>query len=154
MVVGESGLGKTTFLHTLLRRYVSIYFEDPANLLRKTVDIVEVGEILIIDSSRRPSLVILYPWFSEHITLVCNQDVHLYDTPGYGDFVDNRGTINKIYKNIYDRHLHRNSYTPQEFASEAEWNSIDTRIHCLFYFSPSHRMKVWYICIVVIINKQ
>jgi septin family protein len=29
----------------------------------------------------------------------------------------------------------------QEFASEAEWNETDSRIHCLFYFIPSHRMK-------------
>jgi septin family protein len=56
-VVGESGLGKTTFLHTLLRKYVSVYFVDPTDLLQKTVNIVEVGQFLVFDSAKRPALV-------------------------------------------------------------------------------------------------
>lgn len=57
MVVGESGLGKTTFLHALLRRYVSVYFQDPKQLLKKTVEIVEIGQFDIVDATNRQALV-------------------------------------------------------------------------------------------------
>ena len=41
-VVGESGLGKTTFLHKLLRRYGNVPI-SPAKRIEKTITISEVG---------------------------------------------------------------------------------------------------------------
>ncbi len=57
-VVGETGLGKSTFLHALLRRYVSsVYLQESAESLKKTVDIVQVGYFDVMDDSRQAALV-------------------------------------------------------------------------------------------------
>jgi septin family protein len=46
LVVGESGIGKTTFLEALLRRYVENITVDPADLPigEKTLKIEKVGK--------------------------------------------------------------------------------------------------------------
>eukprot|EP01041_Mallomonas_annulata_P009136 gene9136-18926_t len=124
MVVGESGQGKTTFLKALLKRYVkdlvvtsNIHGDRPS----KTVEISEIGSF-IVDTD------------------VGECDVCLFDTPGYGDHINNQNAIDLIY-NYLDFHHNKWRNIDAHAMTISERNAADTRIHCIFYFISSHRMK-------------
>lgn len=68
MVVGESGTGKTTFLHALMRKYVPEHSIDIANLNSKTVAITKLGSFELKSDCKATIL------------------FQLFDSPGYGDF--------------------------------------------------------------------
>ena len=91
LVVGESGLGKTTFLVTLLKKYCSD-LEQLAPRLRspphKTIEIGEIGRFLLKTTS------------GDIVEVV------LYDSPGYGDFVNNQESIDQVRTNLLHRHEH------------------------------------------------
>ncbi len=67
-------------------------------------------------------------------------DIGLYDSPGYGDFINNQESVDKIKKNILERHTQWRSLDAQSMT-EAEFLQADDRIHCVFYFISAHRMK-------------
>jgi septin family protein len=71
MVVGESGLGKTTFLMTLFKRYIdnNVNPKKVDGPFKKTVSIKEVGRFKTTTSNND------------------GVDGVLYDSFGYGDFV-------------------------------------------------------------------
>jgi septin family protein len=64
-----------------------------------------------------------------------------YDSPGYGDFIDNQKCIDKIKSYIISRHKQWADLQPQAMT-EAEYLEADNRIHCVFYFIAPHRMKM------------
>lgn len=77
-VIGESGLGKTTLLKALLQKYspVNELLKDPIVLTSPTVMISQVDDF---------------------ITNTESGPIHfyLYDTPGYGDFINNQDSFDK-----------------------------------------------------------
>ncbi|KAK1926786.1 putative cytokinesis-related protein [Papiliotrema laurentii] len=117
MVVGESGLGKTTFINTLFATEICAprnYRHRAAKQLDKTTEI----EILKAELEERQ--------FSIKLTVV--------DTPGFGDYVNNRDSWTPIIDFIDDQH---ESYMRQEQQPHRK-EKQDLRVHaCVYFLQPS-----------------
>merc|ERR1711899_656166 len=121
MVVGESGLGKSTLINSMfLTDVYSGECPGPSARLKKTVN-VDTSQVLLQESGVNLSLTIV-------------------DTPGFGDAVDN--------SNCWDPGI---SYVESQYEAfldaETRVNRItampDTRVHaCLYFIAPSgHGLK-------------
>ncbi|WVF70496.1 hypothetical protein IAT40_005286 [Kwoniella sp. CBS 6097] len=117
MVVGESGLGKTTLINTLFATEICAprnYRQRFAKQMDKTTEI----EILKADLEERG--------FNIKLTVV--------DTPGFGDYVNNKDSWTPIVDFIDDQH---ESYMRQE-QQPHRGEKQDLRIHaCLYFIKPS-----------------
>ncbi|WVQ62149.1 hypothetical protein V866_006637 [Kwoniella sp. B9012] len=117
MVVGESGLGKTTLINTLFATEICAprnYRQRFAKQLDKTTEI----EILKADLEERG--------FNIKLTVI--------DTPGFGDYVNNRDSWTPIVDFIDDQH---ESYMRQEQQPHRK-DKQDLRIHaCLYFVKPT-----------------
>ncbi|GMK58470.1 hypothetical protein CspeluHIS016_0505020 [Cutaneotrichosporon spelunceum] len=117
MVVGESGLGKTTFINTLFATEISNarnYRQRFAKQLDKTTEV----DILRADLEERG--------FNMRLTVI--------DTPGFGDYVNNRDSWAPIVEFIDDQH---ESYMRQE-QQPVRVTKQDLRVHaCLYFIRPS-----------------
>ena len=124
MVVGETGSGKSTFLKTLFRKYLSEHQIIEAGLNSatiKTVSIERIGKFSLPAENQD-----------------CN--IHLFDSPGYGDYINNQNAIETVRNYLEQAHqdwLELNG----NMLCESERNESDGRIHCLFYFIAPHRFK-------------
>jgi cell division control protein 12 len=122
MVVGESGLGKTTFVNTLFTTTIKEY-KNPnkrhAKQLEKTVDIV----ITKADIEEK----------------MFNVRLNIVDTPGFGDYVNNRDSWLPIVEFIDNQY---ESYMRQE-QQPIRVGKIDMRVHaCLYFIRPTgHGLK-------------
>uniref|UniRef100_A0A8D3EFH3 Septin n=1 Tax=Scophthalmus maximus TaxID=52904 RepID=A0A8D3EFH3_SCOMX len=120
MVVGESGLGKSTLINSLfLTDLYSAEYPGPSHRIKKTVQ-VEQSKVLIKEGGVQLLLTIV-------------------DTPGFGDAVDN----SNCWQPIID---HIDSKFEDYLNSESRVNRRqmpDSRIHCCLYFiAPSgHGLK-------------
>jgi septin family protein len=87
MVVGETGSGKTTFLRTLFKNYCEdeVVRAELTALTVKTVEIMEIGEFQIKSDA-----------------VACQ--VHLLDSPGFGDYIDNNCAINTVKEYLTKAH--------------------------------------------------
>lgn len=87
MVVGETGSGKTTFLKTLFKAYCGSNIVR-SELCAKTVKTVKIEEIgcFVLDT---PAL---------------DCEVHLFDSPGYGDYINNQNAIETVKSHLEDAH--------------------------------------------------
>jgi len=123
MVVGEAGSGKTTFLKTLVKaeEAKAPLIDLEADLSKRTVSIQESGNFLLE-------------------SIAGDVKFYLYDTPGYGDFVNNEESISQIYSDLQERHENWLSVDAHKITNE-ERLRLDTRIHCCFYFIAPHRFK-------------
>lgn len=123
VVVGETGSGKTTFLKTLVKaeEAKAPLVNLEADLTKKTVSIQESGNFLLE-------------------SIAGDVKFYLYDTPGYGDFVNNEESIGQIYADLQQRHENWLSVDAHKITNE-ERLRMDTRIHCCFYFIAPHRFK-------------
>uniref|UniRef100_A0A3P9KZ25 Septin n=1 Tax=Oryzias latipes TaxID=8090 RepID=A0A3P9KZ25_ORYLA len=120
MVVGESGLGKSTLINSLfLTDLYSPEYPGPSHRIKQTVQ-VEQSKVLIKEGGVQLLLTIV-------------------DTPGFGDAVDNSG----CWKSVMD-------YIDSKFEdflnAESRVNRRqmpDSRVHCCLYFiAPSgHGLK-------------
>ncbi|KAI9264434.1 Septin-domain-containing protein [Sporodiniella umbellata] len=122
MVCGESGLGKTTFINTLFATTIKNYKipeKRHAKQLEKTVDI----EITKAELEERMFLV----------------NLAVIDTPGFGDYVNNRESWVPIVEFIDDQH---ESFMVQE-QQPTRQGKIDMRVHaCLYFIQPNgHSLK-------------
>jgi len=121
MVVGESGLGKSTLINTLFNTTLYPPKEPipPAAERSKTVSIESIDADIEENGVRL------------HLTVV--------DTPGFGDFVNNDDSWKPIAENIESRF---DSYLEQE--NRVNRSQIgDNRIHaCLYFIQPTgHSLK-------------
>ncbi|KAI9360676.1 Septin-type guanine nucleotide-binding (G) domain-containing protein [Pilaira anomala] len=130
MVVGQSGLGKSTLVNTI---FASHLIESKGRLAadetaRQTTEIEAVSHIF-----NPPSFIAIE---ENGVRLRLN----IVDTPGYGDQVNNENCWEPIIKFIKDQH---SAYLRKELTARRERYIVDTRVHCcLFFITPSgHSLK-------------
>ncbi|KAI9777443.1 MAG: hypothetical protein M1839_008855 [Geoglossum umbratile] len=121
-VAGESGLGKTTFINTLFSTTIKNYADHKrrhAKQIDKTVEI----EITKAELEEK--------FFKVRLTVI--------DTPGFGDYVNNRDSWMPIIEFLDDQH---ESYMLQE-QQPRRVDKIDLRVHaCLYFIRPTgHTLK-------------
>lgn len=121
MVVGESGLGKSTFINSLFLTeiYNSTDYPGPTQRLKKTVSI-ETTKIMLKENGVKLLL-----------TMV--------DTPGYGDAIDNTNCwvpIIEYVESKYEEYLNSEMRVTRKMSQ-------DQRVHCCLYFirPTGHGMK-------------
>lgn len=122
MVVGESGLGKSTLVNTLFN--TSLYppkeRKGPSlDILPKTVSIQSISADIEENGVRL------------RLTVV--------DTPGFGDFVNNEDSWQPIVQNIEQRF---DAYLDAENKIN-RMNIVDNRVHaCVYFIQPTgHSLK-------------
>ncbi|XP_027715202.1 septin-2 [Vombatus ursinus] len=121
MVVGESGLGKSTLINSLFLTdlYPERYIPGAAEKIERTVEI-EASTVEIEERGVKLRLTVV-------------------DTPGYGDAIDSQDCFKTIIYYIddqFERYLHDESGLNRRHI-------VDNRVHCCFYFiSPfGHGLK-------------
>lgn len=136
MVVGESGLGKSTLVSTLfnLDMYPDKVPRQPGAEPPKTVDIQTVEADLEEDRVRL------------HLSVI--------DTPGFGDFVNNNDSWKPIIDDIdqrFDAYLESENKV-QRNAGDVE----DNRVHaCVYFIQPTgHSLKPLDIVVMKKLHKK
>jgi len=122
MVVGESGLGKSTLINTLFSTELS----PPKDYRRRHVkQLDKLTEVEIIKAELEEKS------FKVKLTVI--------DTPGFGDYVNNRDSWTPIIDFVDDQH---EIYMRQEQQPQREQKS-DLRVHaCLYFVRPTgHTLK-------------
>ncbi|WVO15535.1 hypothetical protein L204_103194 [Cryptococcus depauperatus] len=121
MVVGESGLGKSTLINTLFETkfYQPKQIPEPGTDRGKTVNIESISAEIEENGVRLKLTVV--------------------DTPGFGDFVNNDESWKPIVDNIEARF---DAYLEQENRVNRS-KLIDNRVHaCLYFIQPTgHSLK-------------
>jgi len=123
MVIGETGQGKSTFLKSILQKYVGsiLHYSMKTDMIPSTVEVCEISQFDIpADNS--------------------NLNIHLYDSPGFGDEINNQDCLNQLYESFEVRHKSWLNLDGQRLPEEERMNQ-DTRIHCALYFLSPHRWK-------------
>ncbi|XP_068607488.1 septin 9b isoform X2 [Brachionichthys hirsutus] len=115
MVVGQSGLGKSTLMNTLFKSKVSrkSVQPDPEERIPKTIDIKSVSHD-IEEKGVRMKLTVI-------------------DTPGFGDQINNENCWQPIMKFINDQY---EVYLQEEIHINRKKRIPDSRVHCCIYFIP------------------
>ncbi|MCJ1225604.1 hypothetical protein MMC12_002253 [Toensbergia leucococca] len=122
MVAGESGLGKTTFINTLFSTTIKNYADHKRRHAKQVDKTVEI-EITKAELEEK--------FFKVRLTVI--------DTPGFGDYVNNRDSWMPIIEFLDDQH---ESYMLQE-QQPRRGDKIDLRVHaCLYFIRPTgHSLK-------------
>ncbi|XP_076470690.1 septin-7-like isoform X2 [Babylonia areolata] len=111
MVVGESGLGKSTLINSLfLTDLYSAEYPGPSHRIKKTVN-VDTNQTVLKENGVQLKLTVV-------------------DTPGFGDAVDNSNCWQPITDYIdckYEEYLNSESRVNRSITA-------DTRVHCCLYF--------------------
>jgi len=111
MVVGESGLGKSTLINSLfLTDLYSQEYPGPSHRIQKTVK-VDTTQVTLKENGVQLRLTIV-------------------DTPGFGDAVDNSNCwapVTDFIDSKYEEYLNAESRVNRS-------QSADTRMHCCLYF--------------------
>ncbi|KAI9203639.1 Septin-type guanine nucleotide-binding (G) domain-containing protein [Polychytrium aggregatum] len=117
MVVGRTGLGKSTLVNTLFASHLidSKATKKPSDPQRQTTEIMTVSHV-IEENGVKLKLTIT-------------------DTPGYGDQVNNDNCWEPIIKHIKEQY---SAYLRKELTPNRDKRIADTRIHAvLFFIAPS-----------------
>ncbi|PWA32705.1 hypothetical protein CCH79_00012483 [Gambusia affinis] len=116
MVVGQSGLGKSTLMNTLFKSKVSrnkSVQSNPEERIPKTVEIKSISHD-IEEKGVRMKLTVI-------------------DTPGFGDQINNENCWQPIMKFINDQY---EAYLQEEININRKKRIPDSRVHCCIYFIP------------------
>jgi len=122
MVVGESGLGKTTLINTLFATELS----PPKDYSRRHMkQLDKLTEVDIIKAELEEK------GFKVKLTVI--------DTPGFGDYVNNRDSWLPITEFVDDQH---DMYMRQEQQPDRR-GKLDLRVHACVYFirATGHTLK-------------
>ncbi|XP_020641631.3 septin-9 isoform X2 [Pogona vitticeps] len=116
MVVGQSGLGKSTLINTLFKSKISRKSVQPSSEERipKTIEIKSITHD-IEEKGVRMKLTVI-------------------DTPGFGDHINNENCWQPIMKFINDQY---EKYLQEELNINRKKRIPDTRVHCCIYFIPA-----------------
>ncbi|XP_053152357.1 septin-9 isoform X3 [Hemicordylus capensis] len=116
MVVGQSGLGKSTLINTLFKSKISRKSVQPSSEERipKTIEIKSITHD-IEEKGVRMKLTVI-------------------DTPGFGDHINNENCWQPIMKFINDQY---EKYLQEELNINRKKRIPDSRIHCCIYFIPA-----------------
>nr|XP_020463922.1 neuronal-specific septin-3-like isoform X2 [Monopterus albus] len=119
MVVGQSGLGKSTLVNTLFKSKVSrrSNYEEK---ISKTVKLHSVSHV-IEEKGVKMKLTVI-------------------DTPGFGDQINNENCWEPIVKYINEQY---EKYLREELCVNRKRRIPDSRVHCCIYFLPAtgHRLR-------------
>ncbi|KAI8140454.1 Septin-domain-containing protein [Fennellomyces sp. T-0311] len=120
MVVGETGLGKSTFMNTLFNTDLNDTSIPKVPQDTKTVDITPVH----------------FELEEEGVKL----NLCLIDTPGFGDRLNRKDDVQPILQYIDAQYA---AYYEAERSAEFRRGIIDTRVHaCLYFIAPTgHSLK-------------
>ncbi|KAK1799136.1 hypothetical protein P4O66_007379 [Electrophorus voltai] len=122
MVVGQSGLGKSTLVNTLFKSKVSRKSCTPSyeEKISRTVHLKSVSHI-IEEKGVKMRLTVI-------------------DTPGFGDQINNENCWDPIVKYINEQY---EKYLTEELHITRKRRIPDTRVHCCVYFLPAtgHRLR-------------
>ncbi|XP_028256065.1 septin 9b isoform X2 [Parambassis ranga] len=115
MVVGQSGLGKSTLMNTLFKSKVSrkSVLPNPEERIPKTIEIKSISHD-IEEKGVRMKLTVI-------------------DTPGFGDQINNENCWQPIMKFINDQY---EVYLQEEININRKKRIPDSRVHCCIYFIP------------------
>ncbi|KAH7874867.1 GTP binding protein [Lentinula edodes] len=113
IVVGQTGLGKSTLINTIFASHLMdskgrFAADEP---VRQTTEIQTVSHVIVENGVKLR--------------------LNIVDTPGYGDQVNNEGCWDPIIKYIKDQH---SAYLRKELTAQRDRYIQDTRIHCCIYF--------------------
>ncbi|KAM6175542.1 septin-9 isoform 1-T1 [Erethizon dorsatum] len=116
MVVGQSGLGKSTLINTLFKSKISRKSVQPTSEehIPKTIEIKSITHD-IEEKGVRMKLTVI-------------------DTPGFGDHINNENCWQPIMKFINDQY---EKYLQEEVNINRKKHIPDTRVHCCLYFIPA-----------------
>lgn len=122
MVVGQSGLGKTTLINTLFASKLA----ETSGRRSATEPVGRTSEVRALSHTIEENGVRLR--------------LNIIDTPGYGDQVNNEKCWDPIVKYIKDQH---SQYLRKELTAQRERYLADSRVHCvLFFIQPTgHGLK-------------
>lgn len=114
MVVGQSGLGKTTLINTLFASQLAQSWgrRSPKDFPTKKTTALEPISHVIQEGDVRLTL-------------------NIIDTPGFGEQVNNDKCWDIIVKYIKDQ---QSLYLRRELTAQREKHLQDTRVHCVLYF--------------------
>ncbi|XP_036946358.1 uncharacterized protein sept12 isoform X2 [Acanthopagrus latus] len=122
MVVGQSGLGKSTLVNTLFKSKVSRKSCTPNNeeKISKTVKLQTVSHV-IEEKGVKMKLTVI-------------------DTPGFGDQINNDNCWEPIVKYVNEQY---EKYLREELHINRKRIIPDSRVHCCIYFLPAtgHRLR-------------
>uniref|UniRef100_A0A8D3AQC3 Septin-type G domain-containing protein n=1 Tax=Scophthalmus maximus TaxID=52904 RepID=A0A8D3AQC3_SCOMX len=115
MVVGQSGLGKSTLMNTLFKSKVSrkSVLVTAQEKIPKTIEIKSISHD-IEEKGVRMKLAVI-------------------DTPGFGDQINNENCWQPIMKFINDQY---EAYLQEEININRKKRIPDSRVHCCIYFIP------------------
>ncbi|KAM3861933.1 neuronal-specific septin-3-like [Diretmus argenteus] len=116
MVVGQSGLGKSTLVNTLFKSKVSRKSCTPnyEEKISKTVKLQSVSHV-IEEKGVKMKLTVI-------------------DTPGFGDRINNDNCWEPIEKYVNEQY---EGYLKEELHVNRKRRIPDTRVHCCIYFLPA-----------------
>ncbi|XP_076871532.1 septin 9b isoform X1 [Brachyhypopomus gauderio] len=115
MVVGQSGLGKSTLINTLFKSKVSrrSVMASEEERIPQTIEIKSISHD-IEEKGVRMKLTVI-------------------DTPGFGDQINNENCWQPIMKYINEQY---EQYLQEEININRKKRIPDTRVHCCIYFIP------------------
>uniref|UniRef100_A0A8C4R7Y0 Septin 9b n=1 Tax=Eptatretus burgeri TaxID=7764 RepID=A0A8C4R7Y0_EPTBU len=123
MVVGQSGLGKSTLINTLFKAQVSRKSCNPNNeeKIPKTVEIKSVSHVIEEKGVKMKLSVI--------------------DTPGFGDQINNCNCWEPVLRHINHQY---EAYLCEEVNINRKKCIPDSRVHCCVYFIPptGHSLRI------------
>ena len=120
MVVGETGLGKSTLMNSMfLTDIYSASYPGPSQRLKKTVS-VETNKVLLKEGGVNLTLTVV-------------------DTPGFGDAVDNSDCWNPVLNYVESQY---EAFLEAETKTQRNPNMPDSRVHaCLYFIAPSGELS-------------